>query len=500
MNYLRCLVALSVVPLAGPFVERSISAEEQITGQVCDADGPVAGAVIRFKGDDAFVYTDADGRFQLPRPVLSRRIVASKDGYLIAGIRSDEPALTLTLQRLPTEDNEAYAWVDPSPDPKSHGNCANCHAEMFREWSQSGHARSISNRRFLNLYEGSDWKGRRNVGWSLFADHADGAGVCTSCHAPTVPFSDPAYYDLRKTRGVAAQGVHCDYCHKIADVSGEHNPLTHGRFGLRLLRPAKEQLFFGSLDDVDRGEDTFSPLYRQSRYCASCHEGIVFGVHVYSTYSEWLASPAGQQGQQCQSCHMAPTGRMTNVAPGKGGITRDPQTLANHRFFAGSQEEMLRRCVKVSTNLITSTDEVRALVDIRVEGAGHRVPTGFVDRHLMLVVEGLDKYENEVNLLRGPKLPPSAGPELAGRAGQLYAKVLTDFDGRSPAPFWIARPEVADSRLEPGKAQAAEFGFPAAARSVRVRVLYRRFWDEVRRTKGWPDDTVTVVEQTTHLP
>ena len=76
--------------------------------------------------------------------------------------------------------------------------------------------------------------------------------------------------------------------------------------------PAKQerpkQLFFGPLDDVDRGEDAFSPLYRESRYCASCHEGIVFGVHVYSTYSEWLSSPARRAGKQCQDCHMAPTG------------------------------------------------------------------------------------------------------------------------------------------------------------------------------------------------
>ena len=57
-------------------------------------------------------------------------------------------------------------------------------------------------------------------------------------------------------------------------------------------------------------DDAFSPLYRQSRYCASCHEGTVLSVHVYSTYSEWLASPARREGKQCQSCHMAPTGTL----------------------------------------------------------------------------------------------------------------------------------------------------------------------------------------------
>src|SRR5262249_4433041 len=158
--------------------------------------------------------------------------------YFIAGIRSDASPLIVTLHRLPSEDFESYAWVDPSPEPKGHDNCANCHGEMFREWSQSGHARSVNNRRFRNLYDGSDWQGRRKVGWNLMGDHPDGVGVCTSCHAPTVPFEDPAYYDLRKATGVAAQGVHCDYCHKIAGVTEDQSVgLTHGRFGLQLLRP-----------------------------------------------------------------------------------------------------------------------------------------------------------------------------------------------------------------------------------------------------------------------
>ena len=206
---------------------------------------------------------------------------------------------------------------------------------------------SATGRQFRNLYEGTDWQGRPGVGWGLLTQHADGAGVCASCHAPALSDDDPANLDLRQITGTATRGVHCDYCHKIAATDRDKVGLTHGRFNLHLLRPDPQgeprQLFFGPLDDVDRGEDAHSPLYRDSLYCASCHEGTVFGVHVYSTYSEWLASPARRQGRQCQDCHMKPTGRMTNVAPGKGGLERDPLTLTSHRFFAGSQERMLPR-------------------------------------------------------------------------------------------------------------------------------------------------------------
>src|SRR5439155_17283988 len=110
------------------------------------------------------------------------------------------------------------------------------------------------------------------------------------------------------------RGVHCDFCHKIAGVSLAKLGQEHGRFAYQMLRPKEGQLFFGPLDDAGRGEETFSPLYHESRYCASCHEGTVLGAKVYTTYSEWLASPARKQGKQCQDCHMQPTGTMTNMA------------------------------------------------------------------------------------------------------------------------------------------------------------------------------------------
>ena len=222
-------------------------------------------------------------------------------------------------------------------------------------------------------------------------------------------------------------------------------------------------MFFGPLDDATRGDDSYSPLYRDSRYCASCHEGVVFGVHVYSTYSEWRDSPAFRQGKQCQDCHTTPTGRMTNLAPGRGGVERDPKTLGNHLFFDGGREEMLRGCLRATADCRRVDSGVRATVRLAVEGSGHRVPTGFIDRHLILTVEGEDAAGKPVAVRDGPRLPPAAGKEWAGRAGKLYAKLLHDFDGHSPAPFWQADPDATDTRLEPGRTDETTYDFPSEA-------------------------------------
>jgi hypothetical protein len=465
-----------------------------IMGRVVDEHGPVAGVLVRFKSELESWRTDGRGRFHLPGRE-GTRVTAWKDGHLIAGGSASPLApLTLSLEPLPAEDCELYRWVDPTPDRAAPHNCGNCHGEIYREWLQSGHARSATGRHFRNLYDGSDWEGNR-AGWSLLDEHPDGAGVCTACHAPTVPAGDPAYFDLRQVKGVAAWGVHCDYCHKIQEAGLGQIGLTHGRFGLKLLRPAEGQLFFGPLDDVDRGEDVYSPLYRQSRYCASCHEGTVFGVHVYGTYSEWLSSPARRQGRHCQDCHTTPTGLLTNIAPGHGGIERDPWTLGNHRFFAGSQEEMLRRCLRVTAALARDGDAVRAEVTVCAEDVGHCVPTGFIDRHLLLIVEALDGVGLPLRARTGPLLPDAAGEPPAGRPGKLYGKLLKDVEGRGPAPFWRAQPTPVDTRLRPEQPDRSVWTFPASAERLRVRLVYRRFWHEVAVSKGWPENEIAIFDR-----
>jgi hypothetical protein len=473
-----------------------------IEGRILDDGEPLAGARVRFKGTAICTRTDARGRFRLPHSQSAERVTAWRQGYFIGGSRlSSSPLIHLT--RLPAEDNTLYEWVDPTPNPAESLNCGSCHAEIHREWSQSRHARSATGRHFRNLYEGTDWHGNANVGWGLLTQYPDGASVCASCHAPTAPPFVPPQNEggqrggLRKVEGVAAFGVHCDYCHKIESVADGTIGLSHGRFNLRLLRPSLGQVSFGPLDDVDRGRESYSPLYHSSLYCASCHEGIVFGVHVYGTFSEWQASPAARQGQQCQDCHMKPTGHMTNFAPGHGGIQRDPFTLANHRFFDGSQEAMLRRAVKAAVDFERRSDSVRARVRLWAEGVGHRLPTGFVDRHLVLVIEGQTGDGRSVPLKVGPKLPALAGDELAGRPGRLYARLLRDFDGHSPVPFWLASPDPApDTRLIPGKVEEDVFDFPSTLSGLRLRILYRRFWPEVARSKHWPNDDLLVLEQT----
>ena len=457
----------------------------QFRDDVVESDtGPVIGATVGWQGETERVISDSLGRFRLPLAPRSKRVIATKPGYRIAS--SGLNPVFLRLERLPTEDNTDYAWIDPHPNQASPGNCGNCHIETYREWRSSAHANSATNPKFLGLFapDAKTWNARR--------EHPDGAAVCAKCHAPTLD-SPTLEYDVREASGVAASGVHCDYCHKVADAPTDKLGTRFGRDGLMLLRPAPgDTLTFGPLDDAVRAGESFAyaPFYKESRYCASCHEGIVFGVHVYGTYSEWLDSPARKQGKQCQDCHMAPTAALTNIAPDKGGIERNPKSLASHHTPGGTLA-MLRQ----SLSLQARTRAGRLDVEVKAERVGHRVPTGFVDRQLVLVVEALDANGRRVDLVEGPTLPGRVG-KWSGLPGVLYAKQLAGVNEHMPTPFWLPVLKMTDTRLVPEQPDRRAFVFAGAIEHVKVQLWYRRFWQEVAEARGWTDNDVLVAEST----
>jgi hypothetical protein len=484
---------LAVLVFVGVFVVPAFAlwwyserAGQAISGRVADAAGPLADVQVRWQGEPTFVITDRDGRFRLPAPRgLSRHVTATAPGYRIGAVEPTTAPLELRLERLPVDDNEDYLWLSPHPDEREPARCGNCHDAIYREWTASAHARAARNPRVHQLIADPD--GKSPPGWDLSREHPLGIGVCATCHAPTLEGDD----DVRHASGVAADGVHCDYCHKIADAPTDKLGTRFGRDGLGLLRPpGGELLFYGPLPDAVRAGESFArlPLYKESRACASCHEGVLFGVHVYGTYSEWLDSPARAQGVQCQGCHMTPTGRLTNIAPGHGGIPRDPQTLASHGF-PGGQADMLRRCLQLQVEC----RDLRVEVTVRADQVGHRVPTGFIDRHLLLVVQAFDGAGNPLPPASGPRLPTAAG-RWSGVPGWLYGKLLRDPHGNAPMSFWRPGSELTDTRLHAGQPDRRSFTFAERPSRVEVRLWYRRFWQTVAEARGWQDNDVLVVE------
>ena len=134
--------------------------------------------------------------------------------------------------------------------------------------------------------------------------------------------------------------------------------------------PDRYQLFFGTFDDDNvPEEDTNLPLLKESRFCAACHYGVFWDTVVYNSYGEWLLSPYSDPAYggaaTCQQCHMpAPTlleGQpLTNVAPGKGGVERDPLTIHAHTFPGASSTDLLQNAdrPKFAVLIVTPSSKV----------------------------------------------------------------------------------------------------------------------------------------------
>lgn len=322
--------------------------------------------------------------------------------------------------------------------------------------------------------------------------------------------------------GDAAEGITCEFCHKIGDVvfDPETNlprPDMPGILSVRLHRPAddSQQVFFGTLVDVTR-QDTYLPLLSESEFCAGCHYGILGGVIgvgtvtggvlVYSSYSEWLESPYSdpETGMTCQDCHMPVSSADWFVSPVRGGLTRDYVELHNHTMPGAADENLLQNSVTMESSAQRSGDQLQVQVSITNDQTGHHIPTDVPIRSMILVVEALDADGELLELLEGPVNPAFSG-DYGGLPGRTFAKVLRDdWTGETPtAAFWRPVTIVEDTRLAALATDTTSYTFSAPAGTevtVNARLIFRRAFYELMQQKGWNDPDILMEHETIQLP
>lgn len=542
---------LALVLVSAPLAGGAALASETVSGTVRDVAGPVAGATVRIQGTTNETRTDEAGRFSLGGLTAGVTVTVSawKHEYYCAKVEGVVPpaaGLLLELRRYQTNDNPMYQWVPPT----GPGSCASCKAGVTQVWlDNDAHARSAVNPRFLTMYRGTDVAGNASpptryvyiqdygrvplppdptkpyFGPGYKLDFPATAGNCAACHTPgnaiDSPYgTDPTTVGTDNNLG----GVHCDFCHKVADVrldaaTGLPPRNMPGVLSMDVRRPFPEdpsryQLFFGTFDDDNvPEEDTALPLLRESAYCAPCHHAVFWDVTVYDSYGEWLRSPYSQSdtGKTCQQCHMpAPTllagHAITNVAPGFGGIHRDPTTIHAHTFPGAANLDLLRNAVSLTA--AARVDGDRLLVDVSVtnDRTGHHVPTDSPLRHMILLVEARDELGRVLRYLDGPVIPawggvgdPAAG-YLAGLPGKAFAKVLEElWTGVSPTgAYWNHTRVLSDNRLAALATDRSWYAFtaPASGRAaVKVTLIFRRAFKTLADQKGWNDADIEMARQ-----
>ena len=82
---------------------------------------------------------------------------------------------------------------------------------------------------------------------------------------------------------------------------------------------------------------------------------------------------------------------MTNVAPGMGGVERDPLTIHAHSMPGAASQVLLQNTIAMSVTAQTTGNTLVVSVTLENVGAGHHVPTDHPGRQMILMVGAVDK-------------------------------------------------------------------------------------------------------------
>jgi len=526
----------------------------EVTGTVTDSGGPVEGATVRIQATRIETTTDGDGRFSLAVPAENSQVTVSAWKHLyycakVEGIAPPAEGIELHLIRYQTTDNPDFEWMPPTSDDPNVTSCASCKPGVTSIWLENAHAGSARNPRYLSMYNGTDLLGNRSpltryaysrdygtfplppvvdetyFGPGYKLDFPDTAGNCGTCHNPGAALDDPYGVDPNNVSGADLYGVHCDYCHKVADVlldpvTGLPYPNMPGVLSSDVRRPFHDdperyELFFGPFDDDNvPEEDTRLPLIEESAFCAPCHFAVFWDTVIYNSFGEWLESPYAdpETGKTCQECHMpAPSifdgAVMTNVAPGMGGVERDPMTLRAHSQLGASHVEFLQEAVTMTVQTAAHSGRLEVDVSITNDKTGHHVPTDSPLRHLILLVEPTDSTGQALKRIDGPVLPEWCGTGdasqgyYAGLPGVAYAKVLEElWTGVSPSgAYWNPTRIIADNRIAAFETATSHYEFvlpQGETVDLHVTLIYRRAYKDLMDQKKWDTPDILMEEET----
>jgi len=513
--------------------------------------GPVAGATIRIQTTNNKTITDEEGNFTLTglSDGIAVTVSAWKHTYYCAKIEEVVPpssGIILELIDYQKTDNIDYEWIPPVGE----NSCASCKAGVTEIWLENAHAKAAENIRFLTMYNGSDVNGNQSpltrysynrdygrfplrpditqlyYGPGFKLDFPGSTGNCATCHTPGAAINTP--YDTDPNLVVEANkfGIHCDFCHKVADITLNPDdelpfPNMPGVMSMDVRRPFPDdpkryQLFFGTFDDDNvPEEDTYLPLIETSQFCAPCHFGKFWDTLIYNSFGEWLESqysnPSFEDAQTCQGCHMPSPAilhgeAMTNIAPDNGGVERDPMKIQAHSQLGSMDESFLQDAVEITATAQRETDSIIVEVNITNDNTGHHIPTDSPLRQLILVVQAIDEQTQPLSLLEGDILPEYAGegdPQdgyYAGLPGKVFSKLLEELwtEVSPTGAYWNQTRIISDNRIAALATDTSSYVFDASDKgevTITVKLLYRRAFKTLIDQKGWETPDIIISQK-----
>ncbi len=289
-------------------------------------------------------------------------------------------------------------------------SCIDCHQDRYEEWARSMHALSIRDPVFEAAY------------LRALQSSPDYRSYCLTCHSPTTTITK----DFNLTKSISVEGVTCTFCHTVTGIK-------NNSYILNQKNPMQ-----GPYSDskTDAHDSAYSLLLTKSEFCAGCHEFSINGIPVYETYTEWKEGPYAAEGKQCQDCHM-------EAKPGvaaKNGTVRDK--VYKHYWYGGHSGQFLEKAFQIESKVNQIGNRAKVTLSITNSNVGHKVPSGFPARKVILNFRASD--ENGREIFSDQKT---------------YAKILVDQYGNEVSDFWKGVKIASDNRINPRESRIEVFEF-----------------------------------------
>ncbi len=577
---LVCMFALSsCIPIPTVPIDPTVTPVPPDLGDihvtVTGADGKslVKGVVLRVT--DSIISDDDDhDELKLSSCPSGHFIAAWAPGYQVGFAACTEARdYWIPLVKLENmQDNQNYLWLS------AYSNCGQCHAGQLSttyneigEWVSGGHSKVFTGRYFETIYRGTDISGisgpatewafingklvrRPNLsapeykGPGFQLDFPGQAGSCAFCHAPAAISSSRTSVDLAglfyANGSTGSEGITCDVCHKVTGVNFASGQFPFedrpGILSFQTLR--SDGLTIGPfsnvmspLSNVPQSISMCASIFSSSDFCAPCHYGKFGETLIYSSYKEWRDSqfsknPDGDKYRTCQDCHMSrmlgnnsiPYSSRTACSETAEGFQDFSHNLMDFGWDEVLQRNiprMIRGAAELDANFVYEPEKnnsVRARVFVENARAGHKFPTDSPLRHLILVVEAQDQFDNPLIQVDGDQIPTWGGVNnsymqdrgvrgYAGMPGKIFANLLVDSDiNQSPTtaywnetkPAFVNNKDdlTSDNRL-PAQGMDHDrdvsdyfFSVPSDGQvHFKISLIYRFAFYDLMQQKRWPE-------------
>ncbi|MBZ5526070.1 MAG: redoxin domain-containing protein [Acidobacteriia bacterium] len=235
--------------------------------------------------------------------------------------------------------------------------CAQCHADVHRQWRQSAHANSFRTPFYL-----------RNVELLNSVKGIETSRHCEGCHNPIALFSGVLTTGAKMERPFDDDGVTCMVCHSIQKIQS-----TSGTGSYVMGMPAVLVKPDGTpvpwpvaAEDILTGIDlhkraVMKDFYRTPEFCSVCHKAAIpkalndyRWLRAFAVYDEWQESSWSRESlapfykkdtpSTCQTCHMQAEAAVEDYASKNGVVASHRWLGANTAIptFYGYQEQLRR--------------------------------------------------------------------------------------------------------------------------------------------------------------